>query len=230
MADSYVVDTTGGYTATLSIYSLEQAKEIINAAALYTDAHVEAHINGFALDYENNLRYVDEEHVVHHSGTQAGSLPSVLCDANHADIIALLEEDAEAAVAAALSVDNNLVFVEVFDSNASDTSIMFTFALEDVKTAYGHLLWDERTILLDESRGIYIPQKFAEGFEDWRNIDDDALFILRDGPDNPEYQEAWDEVLDTATYTDKRGIVFRLEQDGDLWAVPVDAVNPDESE
>ena len=230
MSESYVVSTTGGYTATFPIYSIEQAKELINASAMYTDAHAEAHINGFALDYENNLRHIDAEHVVHPSGMQAGALPSVLCDANHADVIALLEEDAEGAVDAALTVDNNLVFVEVFDNPTSDTPVTFTFAIEDVKTAYGHLLWDERTILIDENRGIYIPQKFAEGFAGWRDIDEDALGILREGPDHPEYMEAWDDVLDTATWTDKRGIQFRLEQDGDLWVVPVDAINPNESE
>ena len=230
MSKSYVVSTTGGYTATFPIYSIEQAKELINASAMYTDAHAEAHINGFALDYENNLRHIDAEHVVHPSGMQAGALPSVLCDANHADVIALLEEDAEVAVDAALTVDNNLVFVEVFDNPTSDTPVTFTFAMEDVKTAYGHLLWDERTILLDENRGMYIPQAFITRYEGWEGISDGDRGILREGPDHPEYMEAWDDVLENATWTDKRGIQFRLEQDGDLWVVPVDAINPNESE
>ena len=232
MSKSYVVSTTGGYTATFPIYSIEQAKELINASAMYTDAHAEAYINGFALDYENDLRYIDEEHVVHPSGMQAGALPSVLCDANHADVIALLEEDAEVAVDAALTVDNNLVFVEVFDNPTSDTPVTFTFAMEDVKTAYGHLLWDEvkPSLLVDESRGLYIPQAFINRYVGWEGISDENSDILRAGPDHPEYMEAWDEVLENATWVDGQGIKFRLEQDGDLWAVPVDAINPNESE
>lgn len=83
----------------------------------------------------------------------------------------------------------------------------------------------DRVLLLDDARGIYIPQAFAEGFdhehwglthkEDKRNLD-----ILIKGPEGDEYWEAWHEVLDRAKATDpKTKLEYTLEQDGDLWAV-----------
>jgi hypothetical protein len=78
-------------------------------------------------------------------------------------------------------------------------------------------------ILLDGARGIYLPRDFAEGMD--RNcvsgVSAEDWTILEAGPDHEHYWEAWTDVLDNATATDPTtGVVYRFEQDGDLFAIP----------
>ena len=77
--------------------------------------------------------------------------------------------------------------------------------------------------IIDDSHGIYIPQAFAEQSIGWQGIDAEDLAILLEGPENPDYWEAWDAVLATASYTDDDGHTWTLFQDGDLFAVREDA-------
>lgn len=91
-------------------------------------------------------------------------------------------------------------------------------------------------VLLDSHRGVYIPRDFAQDFrfagpngqEGWEGIDPENLEILRKGPDEEFYWEAWENVLNNAFYKNERpikldgvtfpaGVTFRLEQDGDLF-------------
>ena len=77
-------------------------------------------------------------------------------------------------------------------------------------------------ILLNDSRGVYIPQTFAETFdmEGWGVSDKDRDILLA-GPDYKEnefYWETWDSVLSNASYTDKNGNIWHLSQEGDLFA------------
>lgn len=74
-------------------------------------------------------------------------------------------------------------------------------------------------ILLDSNRGIYIPQHFAEDCEDWEGISEKDKETLLAGPDADWYWDTWADVLDRATYTDADGHVWRLYQDGDLFAI-----------
>lgn len=76
-----------------------------------------------------------------------------------------------------------------------------------------------RQLLLDESRGIYIPLAFVLNF-DWRawNVSQEDLDTISNGPEDPEYWEAWDNVLRTAKF-EQDGKTFYLEQDGDLFTV-----------
>ncbi len=80
-------------------------------------------------------------------------------------------------------------------------------------------------ILLDDSRGIYIPMKFIELFaaEDW-HVTSEQVEILKTGPHVDLYWDTWDEVLRDAFYispmdskTLKPGR-WTLEQDGALFA------------
>jgi hypothetical protein len=77
-------------------------------------------------------------------------------------------------------------------------------------------------LLLNDSRGVYIPQNFAEfdhSIRSW-NIDEDDndLVILRQGPEAEYYWDAWDSILGRAAFTDSKGNIWHLYQDGDLWA------------
>lgn len=75
-------------------------------------------------------------------------------------------------------------------------------------------------IFFDGSRGVYIPQHFAEAMDpkDWTGIDAEDLDVLRAGPDHESYWDAWTSVLDYAETKDGRV----LHQDGDLWIVARD--------
>ena len=74
----------------------------------------------------------------------------------------------------------------------------------------------------NDSRGIFIPQFFAEsihrpftsGIAPW------DFEVLERGPDHDLYWEVWDAVLLHATVTDEQGQSYELFQDGDLWLVP----------
>ena len=73
-------------------------------------------------------------------------------------------------------------------------------------------------LLISESRGVYIPQHFAQDFDlpaFGLAEDDEDVAILRSDPDHEHYWDAWDAVMDKAK-TAEGGY---LHQDGDLWLV-----------
>lgn len=83
-------------------------------------------------------------------------------------------------------------------------------------------------ILIDSSQGIYIPKTFAIHFypaEGWSGVEENTLDILRSGPDHYWYWDAWESVLDHASFTSKDGGVYGLHQDEDLFAVDHDRLS-----
>ena len=74
--------------------------------------------------------------------------------------------------------------------------------------------------LLSDARGQYLPQNFIECYSasKWGVTDEDAETLLA-GPGQEWYWETWDDVLSYATFTDESGNVWRLYQDGDLFAL-----------
>ncbi len=85
---------------------------------------------------------------------------------------------------------------------------------------------EDRDLLVDEVRGIYIPQFFAENYghhlgKTLTGITEADLDILEQGPDAEDYWETWDNVLRNAEIMIK-GEPYHLEQDGDLFLVPDD--------
>ena len=75
------------------------------------------------------------------------------------------------------------------------------------------------SLLVSDSCGIYIPLRFVTDMDlaQWSGIRDEDVKILEAGPDAEWYWEAWDSVLGSA-YATINGKVWRLSQDGDLWA------------
>jgi len=73
--------------------------------------------------------------------------------------------------------------------------------------------------LLDGNRGIYLPQDFAQNFNlsDWNINDPELEETLLAGPEEENYWEAWDEVLDNAYMEDDAGMTWRLFQQQDLF-------------
>ena len=90
-------------------------------------------------------------------------------------------------------------------------------------------------LLLDDARGIYIPQAFYEGF-DFKSWGLNVLhFTALSSPDNETYWDAWEDLLRHAEYHEAPkpgesiGHVWRLHQDGCLFAVRDDHVWDEES-
>ena len=73
-------------------------------------------------------------------------------------------------------------------------------------------------ILLSDNRGVYIPRDFALYFEDMDGVRAEDMEILKAGPDHEGYWDAWDSITSDASFTDEKGNVWRLYQDGDLFA------------
>lgn len=78
---------------------------------------------------------------------------------------------------------------------------------------------DAINLLVDGSRGIYVPQAFVEGFDLslWNGIRDEDIETIKAGPEHEWYWEAWNDILSSAEYSHD-GHTYRLYQDGDLWA------------
>lgn len=87
---------------------------------------------------------------------------------------------------------------------------------------------DKIKLIIDEARGIYIPQNFAKNFnlDEW-GINGEEAAPLFDGPDHEEYWDAWEDVLRNAEYTDDKGHKWTLYQDGDLFCVREDYEFPE---
>lgn len=79
---------------------------------------------------------------------------------------------------------------------------------------------DARSCIIDGASGIYVPQRFAQGFDmgAWGVSDEDQTILVA-GPDEEHYWGVWDTVLQGAEFTNKEGNTFRLEQDDSLFAV-----------
>jgi hypothetical protein len=77
-------------------------------------------------------------------------------------------------------------------------------------------------LLITDAYGVYIPQRFVQEFLDpirgsWQYVGDWPRGECAAGPYTDGYWEAWDEILNRATYTDEDGHTYCLWQDGDLW-------------
>lgn len=82
-------------------------------------------------------------------------------------------------------------------------------------------------LLLSDSRGVYIPRDFALYCEDMDGVSAEDIEILKTGPEHDSYWDAWDCVLQNAK-REINGKVWRLYQDGDLWAYCEDLMTDEE--
>ena len=73
-------------------------------------------------------------------------------------------------------------------------------------------------LLYSDNRGIYIPQDFAVTCENWSGISTEDREILLAGPEHEDYWYVWEAVERDSYYRDGLGNIWRLYQDGDLWA------------
>jgi|SRR5690625_263524 len=73
-------------------------------------------------------------------------------------------------------------------------------------------------IIANSAYGVYIPQYAAESLAPEWTISDSDREILAAGPDHEWYWDTWHDVVQNAEYTDTDGNIWRLHQDGDLFA------------
>lgn len=87
-------------------------------------------------------------------------------------------------------------------------------------------------ILLSGARGVYIPANFVSEFDvtQW-GLDPESWEVqtCSEGQDCLLYWDAWMEILDKAEYS-KDGNVWRLHQDGDLFAICYELMTDEEKE
>jgi hypothetical protein len=101
-------------------------------------------------------------------------------------------------------------------------------------------LFDPETdskLLLSDSHGVYIPQLFCDGMDkedaDRINVSHQDVLICQAGPEAEHYWEAWQAILDSAEIPELATLkeeesLWRLIQNGDLWAVRADAEIPED--
>jgi hypothetical protein len=75
-------------------------------------------------------------------------------------------------------------------------------------------------LLLNDARGIYIPRDFTKlcDMRKW-HVKPRHARQLRRGPDHYLYWESWEHVLDHAFFIKEDESIWRLYQDGDLFAI-----------
>jgi hypothetical protein len=71
-------------------------------------------------------------------------------------------------------------------------------------------------IVYSDHHGIYIPKLFSEQCGGWGVSHEDVVDLA--DPENEFYWDTWSNVLDYATLKDENGNLWRLWQDGDLFA------------
>ena len=85
-------------------------------------------------------------------------------------------------------------------------------------------------LLLSDARGVYIPRDFVQGFDmaQW-GLDPNSWAVQTCAePDADGYWDAWNDVMGKAKYVHTDGRVYRLHQDGDLWALCYESMTAEE--
>jgi hypothetical protein len=87
-------------------------------------------------------------------------------------------------------------------------------------------------LLLTDARGVYIPRDFTYhvSFEHVANVSEEDWVILEAGPDHEHYWDTWEDVLRNAEVTSDEGVKYFLNQEGDLWLIPVGMTYDEETD
>lgn len=94
------------------------------------------------------------------------------------------------------------------------------------------------TLILSDARGIYIPRDFVCDENNEIAVEHCAAWGLTEAnkthwedaanPESEYYWDAWQWILDHASYKDEQGNIYRLNQDGDLWALCYERMTDEE--
>lgn len=86
-------------------------------------------------------------------------------------------------------------------------------------------------LILDSARGQFIPRDFVQGFKvsKFSGISPEDVQELQN-PENENYWETWESVLNNASYLHDDGRLFTLHHDGDLFLICVESMTSQEKE
>lgn len=88
---------------------------------------------------------------------------------------------------------------------------------------------DKLELVVSSAHGQYIPQTFIEWYGQYLTpaVPDEVLDILKDGPDNEEYWDAWEIIQynHTIFVIDK---AYDIVHNEDLWLIPVGMELPED--
>lgn len=75
-------------------------------------------------------------------------------------------------------------------------------------------------LLVDDHHGVYVPKVFVTNYDMsvWSNVDWDDIETIEKGPEAEWYWEAWQDIIDNATYVHKGHTWYLTQQDGGLFA------------
>lgn len=86
-----------------------------------------------------------------------------------------------------------------------------------------NLTFSPKILLLDENRGIYIPQEFAKQYTDYvREKFGLDIEVLLAGPENEDYWDVWEWILQAEKPIEIDGQKYIISQDQEVWATHVD--------
>jgi hypothetical protein len=85
---------------------------------------------------------------------------------------------------------------------------------------------DQIILAVGSQNGIYTPQIFFENYAQYLDTPAQQWEELKN-PNHTEYWEAWDDLLNDATLTID-GKQYRVEQNEDVWLIPVDMELPED--
>jgi len=81
-------------------------------------------------------------------------------------------------------------------------------------------------LLINDAHGIYVIQSFCKIYAAYiTNMEEvkEDFNICLDGPDNEDYHDAWENLLNNVKFTNDNGenyTIGNLGESGDLWAIP----------
>lgn len=77
----------------------------------------------------------------------------------------------------------------------------------------------EPILLIDDNRGIYVPQEFAKNFPELAGANN--VHGLLAGPDHPDYWELWEDVKENNVDIVFQGMEgYLAEHYGGVWFIP----------
>lgn len=122
------------------------------------------------------------------------------------------------------------ILSEGFRVDAEEMLSSLISSLEEEREALFNPEQDVK-LLFSDAHGIYIPQLFCadiskEDCSDF-SIDWGDVKTCQSGPDAEFYWDAWQAICDSAEY-EEDGVMWRLIQNGDLFAVRADAEIPED--
>ncbi len=108
--------------------------------------------------------------------------------------------------------------IEYLESGCMDAMTIFEIEGELYLSTWSDMMesiYFQGEVLISSSHGQYIPQVFAQYLQDTPKGDYAEEFTIIENPDQDEYWEAWESIVDSFTW-EFEGQTYRIFQDEDI--------------